>query len=203
MAQQDKAPDVEHLVLEIQAGHSKEEHFQVLFRHYFPSVTHYFLNRGISNAEDLAQEVLFSVYRNVEKFRLKASFNTWVFQIATNVWKNALRSQDALKRRAEEISLEESVPDVEPPDPVCSPLEQAMAEERTTLLHAALDELPPKMRQCTLAYLRGLSYREIGELLGVSVTTVKTHLKSTRKRLQPILEEYFDGADFETRRESK
>ncbi len=210
MASQDKDPDVEHLMREIQAGRSKEEHFQELFLHYLPSVVHFFRNRGVSDAEDLAQEVLFSVYRNVKKFRFEASFDTWMFQIAANVWKNALRSQDALKRRAEEVSLEEEIErseaggsDVEPPDPARDPLEQAMAEERTAVLHDGLDQLPPKMRQCTFLYLQGLSYREIGELTGVSITTVKAHLKAARERLQPILKEHFDVADFEVGRESK
>lgn len=210
MSRQDKDPDVERLVREIQAGHPKEERFQELFRHYFPSVVHYFQNRGLFPAEDLAQEVLFSVYRNVETFRFKSSVDTWVYQIAANVWKNALRSQDALKRRAEEISLEEKIErsetgglDAEPPDPANGPLELAMAEERTMLLHQALDQLPPKMRLCTSLYLQGLTYREIAELTGVSFTTVKAHLKSARKRLEPVLEEHFGVTDFEAGRESK
>ncbi len=210
MAPQHKAPDGEHLVREIQAGRSKEEHFQELFLHYLPSVVHFFRNRGLSDAEDLAQEVLFSVYRSVERFRFEASIDTWMFQIAANVWKNALRSREALKRGAEEVSLEETIErseadglHVEPPDPGRGPLEQAMAEEQTVLLNEALDQLPPKMRQCTFLYLQELSYREIGELMGVSATTVKAHLKAARERLQPILAEHFDVADFKAGRESK
>ncbi len=85
--------EIERLVREAQDG--RHESFQRLFDRYFGPVTHYFANQGLSAAaaEDLAQDALVRVYRKIGTFRFEASFETWFFKIASNLWKNALRSR--------------------------------------------------------------------------------------------------------------
>lgn len=195
---------MDHLVREIQAGQSRDEHFQQLFRRYLPSIVHFFVNRGChrQDAEDLAQDVLLSVYRNMGTFRFKASFDTWLYRIMINTWKNALRRRDTLEGKAERVPLDRVVERfdsgasgrrVDRPDSAQDSLRQVLANERTQLLLAALTQLPPKMRQCVELRLgQGLKYREIADLLEVSITTVKTHLRAARDRLRPLLEEHPD-----------
>jgi len=195
----DDHSDVEQLVREIQAGRSPEENFERLFDRYCSPVTHFFVNRGFSDqeAEDLAQDSLLRVYRNIGRFRFEASFDTWLFQIAGNVWKNALRSQATRKRQADRISLDQVLDpeerEPEPEDPSDGPLEQALADERTRLLHAALDTLPPKMRACMLLRLgQGMKYHEIAAVMRVTIATVKSQLSAAQKRLRPLLEKHSD-----------
>ncbi len=198
-----KAPDVGSLILAIQSGRSQGEHFQQLFRRYFPSAVHFFVNRGLArnDAEDLAQDVLFRVYKNVGSFRHEASFDTWIFQILTNVWKNALRSRSTLEGSSEKVPLDEVAEQrgeqpraaVELHDPGENPLERLMSHERTRLLLEAVDQLPSRMRQCMLLRIgQGLKYREIAEVMGVGVSSVKTHLGTAHQRLKPLLDKHFD-----------
>lgn len=203
-----QGPDIAHLVREIQAGRSRDEHFQQLFVRYYPSAVHFFANRGLpkNDAEDLAQDVLVGVYKGMGRFRLDASFDTWHLTILANVWKNHLRSRSTLEGRAEKVRLDGGnepaegerfgMPELR--DLAEDPLEQILADERTRLLHEAIDQLPPKMRQCMMLRIgQGLRYREIAEVMGIRVSSVKTHLGTAYERLKPLLEEHFDVFAFE------
>ncbi len=198
------ALDIAHLVKEIQAGRSPENNFQRIFARYCAPVTHFFANRGFSmqEAEDLAQESFVRVYNNIGTFRLEASFDTWLFTIAGSIWKNALRSRSALKRQAEEVSLDKIVGpeedsrsdrDAEPEAGSEDPLEQVLAAERTQLLRRAIEALPPKMRECVVLRVgRGLKYREIADMMKISIATVKSQLHEAKQRMKPRLEKHFD-----------
>ncbi len=200
----DAVLDITHLVKEIQAGRSPEDHFQRVFERYCAPVTNYFANRGFSRqaAEDLAQETFVRVYNNIGTFRFEASFDTWLFTIVGSIWKNALRSRSALKRQADTVPLEKIVEAgeddgsdraTEPEESGEGPLEQVLASERTQLLRRAIEELPPKMRECVvLRAMQGLKYREIADILGISIATVKSQLHDAKQRLKPSLEQHFD-----------
>ncbi len=200
--------DVEHLVREFQAGKSPETSFGRLFERFCAPVTHFFTNRGFSTAEaeDLAQECFLRVYRNMGRFRFESSFETWLFQVVANVWKNALRSRSTHKRSVESVRLDEILDrddgerrNAEPGDPAAGPLEQALEGERARLLRQAIDELPPKMRRCMLLRLgQDLKYREIAAALQVSMATVRSQLSAGYERLKPLLEKHFAPFEIES-----
>jgi RNA polymerase sigma-70 factor (ECF subfamily) len=165
-----------------------------LFRRYHRPVVSFFLHKGFSTEEsrDLAQETFFRVYKNREGFRGESSPVTWLFQIANNLYKNTLRSQTAQKRDREEVSLESVEPrlvDAEAPEDVLSTM---LMEERSKLLREVLEELPPQMRKAVLLRVADdLKYREIAELMDVSIETVKAHLYQARQQLRDRLSDYF------------
>ena len=195
---------VAYLVREIQAGRSRDEHFQQLFRLYYPSAVHFFLRRGFAaqDAEDLAQDVLLGVYKGLEKFRHEASFDSWLFQILSNVWKNALRSRATLEGKAEKVQVEMTGERGEPEqyqevavlqEISEDPLGRVLAGERARLLREAIDQLPARMRQCMLLRIgQGLKYHEIAAIMGVGIASVKTHLGTAHKRLKPLLDKNLD-----------
>ncbi len=193
---------VDHLVEEIQAGRSPEENFGKLYERYRVPVSHFFMSRGFSTqeAEDLAQETFVRVYRNIGALRLDTSFEGWLFSVARNTWKNALRARSTMKRQAETVPLEtiidlDEASATEPGDPAENPEEQVLARERTQILRRAIEELPPKMRECVhLRVGQGLRYREIATIMRYSMTTVKSQLLEARRRLKPLLEK--DGGVF-------
>lgn len=193
------SPDLLDLVREIQAGRAPEVHFQQIYENLCASVVHFFANRGFSDheAEDLAQEVFVRIYRSIGTFRFEARFETWVFQIVGNTWKNALRSRATLKRQAESLPLEEVVDHEEEEYHEASredsedPLSQILADERTRVLHEALEKLPEKMRECVLLRVgQGLKYREIAAIMRISISTVKSQLNAANQRLKPLLERH-------------
>lgn len=173
-----------------------------LYQRYYRPVVAFFMRRGCGREEsrDLAQETFFRVYKNMGKFRGESSVETWLFQIAGNIFKNELRSQGTLKRDAEEVSMEASdgkqateVPD----EGGQGALEAMLTRERERVLREALEELPPQMKQAVLLRVDGdLKYREIADLMRVSIETVKAHLYQARQQLRDKLADYFTDKEF-------
>lgn len=71
------------------------------------------------------------------------------------------------------------------------PLHDMLEEERSRLLRNALEELPPQMRRCVQLRVQDLRYREIAEILKVSIDTVKAHLYQARQLLKAKLGDYY------------
>jgi RNA polymerase sigma-70 factor (ECF subfamily) len=168
-----------------------EEELKALFDRHYPAVFHFFQNRGVprEDARDLTQETFLRVYRGIGRFRRDASFQTWLFQIATNLWCNDVRRRTAGKREGSEVSLDVLAgKGREVAEEPAHPLDGMLAEERRSTLREALAELPPQMRRCVLLRLdRDLKYREIASLMQISVDTVKSQLAQARSRLQARL----------------
>jgi RNA polymerase sigma-70 factor (ECF subfamily) len=166
-----------------------------LFRRYYRPLVGFFARRGFSteDSRDLAQETFFRVYKNWAGFRGESSEVTWLFQIATNLYRNKIRSRSTLKRDMQVVPLD--LPDGEPvaaDDGQETALDAILLEERTKLLRDALEGLPPQMRQAVLLRVDGdLKYREIAELMSVSIETVKAHLYQARQQLRDKLGDYF------------
>jgi RNA polymerase sigma-70 factor, ECF subfamily len=167
-----------------------------LFNRYYRPVVSFFLKRGFSSEEsrDLAQETFLRVFNKWDSFRGDSSVETWLFQIAANLYKNELRSLQAQKRDAQVMSLDAVV--VEPGSEERDPLREVLAEEGVGLLRAALDDLPPQMRQAVFLRVDGdLKYREIAEVMHVSIETVKAHLYQARQQLRDRLGDYFTDSE--------
>jgi RNA polymerase sigma-70 factor (ECF subfamily) len=185
---------MDDLVPEDAEDHMLGEVAEELFRRYDRPVRAYFLHKGFSAEEslDLAQETFYRVYKNKEGFRGESSVVTWLFQIASNLYKNTLRSQAAQKRDREEVSLESveaRLVEVQTGDDA---LQAMLMEERSKLLREALEELPPQMKKAVFLRVGGdLKYREIAEEMDVSIETVKAHLYQARQHLRERLSDYF------------
>jgi len=131
-------------------------------------------------AEDLVQDVFVSVWRNAGSFDpSRAGFATWVYRITRN------RATDLARRRRARVRNVAPVAEGALPEPG-----EGGTEE---ILHAfdvigALSDLSPVHREVlVLAYFRGLSQREISNLTGTPLGTVKSRttaaLRAARERL--------------------
>ncbi|MEE8523828.1 MAG: RNA polymerase sigma factor, partial [Thermoanaerobaculia bacterium] len=140
------------------------------------------------------------VYKGLDRFRGDSSVDTWLFKIAANIWRNAIRSRSANKRDGLEITSSGTAD--EPglfsagsqgsPDP----LDGALADERVSLLRAAIDELPAQMRRCLLFRVdHDMKYREIAAVLQISIQTVKSQLFQAKERLKERLADHFPELD--------
>ncbi len=185
---------IRHLVQELQAGHNREERCKQIFTRYYPPLKLFFAKRGVPPAEchDLIQETFMNVFQNIRSFHHDAKFDTWLYKIAGNIWKNALRGRATQKRDAAVVPLEPDLVSIADPNPE----QEALAEERTRLerqaLRQELEKLPPRMRRCLLLRIdQGLKYRQIAETLGVAINTVKSLLHEAKKRLRDNLGDRF------------
>ncbi|HYG61089.1 MAG TPA: RNA polymerase sigma factor [Thermoanaerobaculia bacterium] len=190
--------DLQRAVTELQAGIRVELNSRRIFDSFYPWIHRFFRHRGYApqDCEDLAQETLFQVFDRIDSYRHEGPFKSWVFAVAANLHRRKYRWRHREKRNATEVSItpatEEDPVAPEPVAPGDSPAREAYERERREALAQALKRLPPQMRQVlTLRIDQDLKYREIAEVLHISIETVKAHLFQARQRLRAELgEEY-------------
>lgn len=130
-------------------------------------------------AEEMAQEAFLKAFRSLKQWRGEGLFSTWLFAVATNVYRSQLRRKslpraplEALEAvagtRAEQHALEEC--------------------ERSRLVRDAVRGLPPKYRDAiTLFYFHEMNLGQAALSLGLPEGTVKSHLHRARKLLEKHL----------------
>ena len=144
-------------------------------------------------ARDIVQDVFLKVYQNMENFREESQISTWVYRIALNHIINVLKKEKRLRffdDRAENsayrrLAETESVWENEAPRTADRRLEQ---QEREKLIRAMMEKLNPKYRIPLLLYrYEEMSYQEIAEKLGLSLSAVETRIYRARKKLADYL----------------
>ncbi len=150
-------------------------------------------------AEDAVQETFLRVYMNLDRYDENQKFSTWIFRIGTNLCIDRLR-----KRKKKTYSLDAEMPDGEGndfysmlPGHEDTPEKQVILSETQQQIRKAIDTLPEKYKSVViLRYLHDLSLQEIGEVLDMPVTTVKTRVHRGREYLRKKLEQEPSLADF-------
>ncbi len=185
----------DRLVAALKAGGDREEIFRELSGLCRRPIHAFFRRNGFSDGDrrDLAQETLLRVCRKIDAFRGDSRFETWLYEIASNVRKQEIRRRRAIKRDAQEVSLE-GLP-IEPrgagPFPgrstVPSPEHELLDKERRELVRAEVEKMPPRMRRCYQLWAEGFKLREIEVLMGISLDAVKSHLGAAKARLKDRL----------------
>jgi RNA polymerase sigma-70 factor (ECF subfamily) len=111
-------------------------------------------------AQDVSQDAFLKAFRALRGFRGEAAFRTWLLTIAANTARGALRRQG--RRRETDI---DSAPPVASQEK--APDENAELSSESVRARRALARLPEKQRlSIQLRVDEGLSFREIGELIG-------------------------------------
>jgi RNA polymerase sigma-70 factor, ECF subfamily len=139
-----------------------------------------------AQAEDLAQETFVKAFRNLAAFDTTRRLSSWLFRIAHNAAIDAMRRSGppagsiGANRVLSAVGLPEPAA---PPGP--DPIER---QELGRALEAALAELRPDQRAAVvLRYENGLSFGEIGTVLGVPEVTARSHVHRARKELARLL----------------
>ena len=189
---------VERLVDAWQAGADREESFRRLFEAFSPCVRAFFLRRGFApeRSEDLVQDTFLSVFKGLDQFRREAPFETWLFELATNASRKALRRGLTGKRNGTEVSLDAE--DHQPQAVCASPtaLRYVLAKEDLGRVLESIEDLPEQMRRCMKLYLRhGSSAGQVASLLKISPSTVKVQVFRARRRLSRAPTSRCSGTD--------
>lgn len=181
----------EDLLSHFRAG--RQEAFAVLVRRYERELYGY-LRRylGDSNlADDVFQNTFLQLCTKIDQYEAGRPVRPWLYTIATHQAIDALRRQG----RHQAVSLDQSREEM-PNGEVRSlvemletrgpgPVDRAEGEERRERVRLSVEGLPEFLRQVVvLAYYQGLKYREIADILGIPVGTVKSRLHAALVKLQ-------------------
>lgn len=169
-----------------QAAAGDTQAFAHLVERYEKTVYHQALRLVVNqeDAADVAQEVFWKAWRALPTFRGESSFSTWLYRLTDNACLDLLRRE---KKRRSDTSLDDedglSLAQ-QLPHPGPSPQEALEAGEQMSALEQGLARLSQEHRRIlVLRELSGLSYREIGDILGLSEGTVKSRLARARLAL--------------------
>ncbi len=200
----------ERLLLERLRDHDEAAFSEIVTEYQdrvFSLVARMIGDRG--EAEDLAQEVFVTVFKQIGQFRGESKLSTWIYRIAVNHCKNRIKYlavrqgsadgagvnadavADALDRGAHARAQAAGVP---VPSREPGPLEQLEGRELARLVESALGTLEEESRLVVvLRDVDELSYQEIAEVTGLPEGTVKSRLHRARMQIKDFIERRTKG----------
>jgi len=189
----DKEISSEELMVRVAKG--DDFAFEILVNHHQTSILNliYRFIGDRAQAKDLAQEVFIRVWQAAKTYKPEAKFTTWIYRITANLCFNELKSSRRKKLlqflRSDvdhKIQTEEDFPDSSQ-----SPEDLLLAGERSRQITNAIQSLPDNQRiALVLKRYECLSYNEIAQILGCSVSAVESLLVRAKRTLQEKLKNY-------------
>jgi RNA polymerase sigma-70 factor, ECF subfamily len=135
--------------------------------------------RDRGRAEDLAQEAFLRAFHGLPSFKGDATFSTWLFALATNLYRSSLRRFIPPSVNLDGLRLAADAP---------SPDDAMDARRRAEALRRAVSFLPPRYRDSVvLYYFHDMSVALAAASLGLPEGTVKAHLARGRELLRKKL----------------
>ena len=166
------------LVTKVVMLHDRKS-FDLLVKKYQSPIRGFFLRQTLGDAQlsdDLAQDTFVKAYTHLASFKGAASFSTWLYRIAYNVWYDYTRSHKVTQ-------------DIDTPAVARQNAQGANASLKMDLLNA-LKILSDNERTCiTLQLMEGLPIDKIVEVTGLAQGTVKSHLSRGKQKLASYLKQ--------------
>jgi RNA polymerase sigma factor (sigma-70 family) len=168
-----------HLVARI--AREDQDAFEALYRIYYRRLTR-FLERVMRRPhviEEILDDTMLAVWRKADTFNGSSQVSTWIFAIA---YRMALK---ALKRDRNWVrNLFDDREEVSAPSPEATLIE---GQFRSRIQRLLADLSPEQRAVVELTYYHGCAYKEIAEIVGCPVDTVKTRMFHARRKLKAVL----------------
>ena len=129
-----------------------------------------------NDREDLAQEIIFQLWKSYNNFNADYKFSTWMYRIALNVAITFYRKEN---KTSQTIAFTETLPEVE--DKRDGIHEK---EENISRLQQFINELKELDKALMILYLEEKNHKEIAEILGITETNVATKLSRIKDKLK-------------------
>ncbi|MEP1096651.1 MAG: sigma-70 family RNA polymerase sigma factor [Cyclobacteriaceae bacterium] len=132
--------------------------------------------RNDEEIKDFIQEVTIQLWKSHEKFEMRSKISTWVYRVTLNV---CLAMSRKNRKSVESVSLDnvQLAEDVDHAE-----------KEQIELLYNAVRKLKEADRAIVLLYLENKSYKEIAEILGMTVTNVGVKVNRLKTQLKNIVD---------------
>jgi len=158
-----------------------EEEVVALFEQLRAPIFRYLLSFRISvhDAEEVHQEVFMALFQHLRAGKSRANLQGWIFKVAHNC---ALKRRLRVRRHTDRFCYVPGVSGMKL-DPGPNPEESLAASQRQTRLLAVVRALPEREQCCLSLRAEGLRYREIAEVLGISLGSVAASLEKSLLRL--------------------
>jgi RNA polymerase sigma-70 factor (ECF subfamily) len=159
-----------------------EEQITQLFDELRQPIRRYLLCMNVSHmeAEETIQETFLRLYRHLLSGGKEDNLRGWIFRVAHNIGVNNLKRRKYIGPSNPRQGADPSALNI---DPAPNPEERLLRKERMALTHAAISALSERQKECLYLRAEGFRYREIAELLGVTVSTVAELLHRAIKKL--------------------
>jgi RNA polymerase sigma-70 factor (ECF subfamily) len=149
-----------------------------------------------NDAQDITQEVFIEVFHSIKKFEQKSSLKTWIYRITVTKSLDEIKRKKSKKRgslftRVFKNKDERSMPDVPHFHHPGVELEQ---KEMGAVLFMAMKKLPPKQQTAfALHKVEDLSYKEIADVMQLSLSSVESLIFRAKQNLQQYLATYYNN----------
>lgn len=176
-------PDLQQLIHEVALG--DQDSFAAVYDAVAGSVLGVAraVLRDQAQSEEVAQEVLVEVWRTAPRYRPdRGTVVNWILTLAHRRAVDRVRSVEAAAARDHKAALLDRTPEY---DEVTEQVETRLEREQVRRCLRTLTEI--QRQSVTLAYYRGLTYRQVAEALALPLGTVKTRLRDGLIRLRDCL----------------
>ena len=153
---------------------NKEQEFTQLVREHKSTIYSvcYMFSKDTDEIDDLFQEILIRLWKGYDSFRAESDVRTWIYRVSLNCCLNA----DKKRRQGwQRVPLSVDI------NPFEDTNDRALQTKR---LYARIHQLGLVDRAIILLWLEGLSYEEIGSIMGISVKNVSFQLHRIKEELK-------------------
>ncbi len=131
--------------------------------------------------EDIEQEVYIRTWKNLDKYKEKGKFKSWISTITANLCRDYLKSP-VVKYSTKIINEDEELNQIKDEKQCIE--NEFLKKQRQQMVIKALDSLKPKLREVAIMYeMENMSYEEIASKLKCPIGTVRSRLFNARKEL--------------------
>ncbi|PWT72240.1 MAG: RNA polymerase subunit sigma-70 [Bacteroidetes bacterium] len=137
-----------------------------------------------TDREDLAQEIVYQLWKSGNSFNAYSKFSTWMYRVALNVaisfYRKKTKTQAVFPLNESHLDIEDKINTADE------------SEKRVVFLQRFINEMKELDRALTLLYFEEKSYKEIAEILGISETNVATKISRIKSRLKQKFSEHLN-----------
>ena len=148
---------------------------------------------NVPDAEDLVQETFLKAFRFFHRFRKDSNCLAWLFKIMKNSYINRFRqkAREPITVSSDPAGPEQNMIYFEPRDTTGGPEEEVFGKLLDDEIEQAIQALPEEFKLVVLlSDIEGLQYKEIADILGCPIGTVRSRLSRGRSLLRKQLEAY-------------